>query len=1046
MKTMNKRAAIAGLGAACVLSLSIGAGMLAVRPAQSAALAEDATAPNVKTYFYDNLVDAENKEYTLAKKFYKAFEELDKNGDFKDGRVDYALDKILTSDEIKGWVENGELTIPKAFGAARDAFRTDHPEIFYIDFYKLTISAGRSGGVYSAYIDSGREANAYMDKSINTEAKVNTAINALNAKIDEIAAKANEEAEKDTYSTAKEVVKARYVNKYLAEYIEYDYVAYDNKDNENADVSSQINTPYGGLVLGKSVCGGYSTSFKVVMDKLGIPCLTVNGTSNQKDETGKNSSGSVYHMWNYVWLANPPAAQGEPAAYSARANGGEWYSVDVTWNSPATNKNKYMLMSASADELIHVNDGVISSSGYELVYPELSSHNYGSTGETDGLQFSIIYESSGNTDEYDNDIVQNWETISYNGKGAKRLIEEDNLHIVFRNAFMDKKTGEMKWTSWCDLDGYRQYVAEATGADNLVVDSGNETKQYGNPSYLYSQYAVFEVGPDMKYDPVYGRPDAQANVNLFFSDDCKIEENIEAISDLKVNESFGTYTPPPHAMKSNPSFQAEQTISDSMRDPKIKDKVIMSEKYAYNISVTYNEDMHILDESKPIGITFVNGFKNIYEYAKLLPLDDQGTLVELVKSSPDSGYDTLKFKFIPSLMYEHNRCGYSFTFTNVGSAKLVAKKVDGQLTTVTSDKLPNSVYYNFSRISGACPARFNYDGRLWIECCAQPTLIDNSDLSVNGFKDEEGNSTFSEHERSQMMLVVENVNEETENSMLDAIDSNKDMISADDIHASQTYDIRLQICNKYPTISDGSYIKMALGFPEGYGPDMAGVTFKLFHRKHIQGDEYIIEEIPCVVTQFGIVATVTSFSPYMVAVVDADKATTKNVFASINGAGGKLNAQDGQIQALEKAGDKYTYTIKPDEGYMIYSVTLNNKQIKDQVTADGKLTLNYEDLDANNELEIKYIAIEAAQRFVDKEIAEPVKVMISTEGESNKVEGTGGVQDLVIPEIPNPTPTPNPGNTDKPLNTTAIIISVVAVVVALGAGVAVVMVLKRKQH
>ena len=131
---------------------------------------------------------------------------------------------------------------------------------------------------------------------------------------------------------------------------------------------------------------------------------------------------------------------------------------------------------------------------------------------------------------------------------------------------------------------------------------------------------------------------------------------------------------------------------------------------------------------------------------------------------------------------------------------------------------------------------------------------------------------------------------------------------------------------------------------------------------------------------------------------------------------------------------------------MIYSVTLNNKQIKDQVTADGKLTLNYEDLDANNELEIKYIAIEAAQRFVDKEIAEPVKVMISTEGESNKVEGTGGVQDLVIPEIPDPTPTPNPGNTDKPVNTTAIIISVVAVVVALGAGVAVVMVLKRKKQ
>lgn len=1028
MKTLNKRVALAGLSAACVLSLSLGVGMMANKPA-AAVFAEGANAPDVKAYFYDNLVDAENQEYTLAKKFYKAFEEIDKSGDFKDGVVDYALDKILTSDEIKGWVEDGVLTVPKAFGAARDAFRTDHPEIFYIDFYKLTISAGRSGGVYSAYIDCGREANAYMDKSIDSEAKVNAAIAKLNAKIDEIANNANKEAEKDTYSTAKEVVKIRYVNQYLAEHIEYDYVAYENKDDPDATGSSTfINTPYGGLELGTAVCGGFSTSFKVIMDKLNIPCLTINGTSNQKDETGKNSSGSVYHMWNYVWLENPPAAEGVPAAYSARANGGEWYSLDVTWNSPATNKNKYMLMSKDADELIHVNDGVISSSGYELVYPELSGHNYGSTGETDGLQFSIIYESSGNKDEYDNDIVQNWETISYNGKGAKRLIEEDNLHIVFRNAFMDKKTGEMKWTSWCDLDGYRQYVAEATGVDDLVVDSGNETKQYGNPSYLYSQYAVFEIGPDMKYDPVFGRPDAQANVNLFFSDDCKIEENIMDISDLKVNESFGTYTPPPHAMSSTPSFQAEQTISDSMRDPKIKDKVMMNEKFAYNITVTYNEDMHILDESKPIGITFVNGFKNIYEYAKLLPLDDKGTLVELVKSSPDSGYDTLKFKFIPSLMYEHNRCGYSFTFTNVGSAKLVAKKVDGKLTTVTSDKLPNHVYYNFSRISGACPARFNYDGRLWIECCAQPTLIDNSDLSVNGFKDEEGNSTFSEHERSQMMLVVENVNKDTEQSMLDAIDANKDMIDTEDIHTTQTYDIRLQICNKYPTISDGSYIKMALGFPEGYGPEDEGVTFKLFHRKHIKDDEYIIEEIPCVVTQFGIVATVTSFSPYMVAVVDADKATSKNIFANIDGKGGKLSAEDGQVHMLSKAGDSYTYTITPDEGYKVYSVKLNGKEVKDKITADGKLTLTYEELSADNQLEIQYITNEAAERYEEKEIVTPVKVIVPVP----KDETTNPVEPPVEPVAKD--------------NTAIIIVSVIAVVLAIGAVIAITFAVKSRKR
>ena len=182
-----------------------------------------------------------------------------------------------------------------------------------------------------------------------------------------------------------------------------------------------------------------------------------------------------------------------------------------------------------------------------------------------------------------------------------------------------------------------------------------------------------------------------------------------------------------------------------------------------------------------------------------------------------------------------------FTFGNVGSAKIVDKLIDNQLVRTTSDKAPNYVYYVFSRLYRMCPNIFG-DGRLWIECCAQPTLVDNSDLSAMDFKDEDGNSTFSEAERSQMMLVVDSVTPNTHNEMLDEISNNSDInVKKEEIKASQTYDIKLQVCNKYPTIPDGSYVKIALGFPEGYGPDDEGVTFKLFHRKHIQGDEYVIE-------------------------------------------------------------------------------------------------------------------------------------------------------------------------------------------------------------
>ena len=119
----------------------------------------------------------------------------------------------------------------------------------------------------------------------------------------------------------------------------------------------------------------------------------------------------------------------------------------------------------------------------------------------------------------------------------------------------------------------------------------------------------------------------------------------------------------------------------------------------------------------------------------------------------------------------------------------------------------------------------------------------------------------------------------------------------------------------------------------------------------------------------------------MVAVVPEEKATDKTVYASINGAGGKLTKEDGQIQTV-KEGGSYTYTIAPDEGYKLYSVTLNGKSIADRVQ-NGKLTLSYDELSANNELEIQYIANEAAVRYAEKNIVEPVKVIVSLDDQAN---------------------------------------------------------------
>ncbi len=98
--------------------------------------------------------------------------------------------------------------------------------------------------------------------------------------------------------------------------------------------------------------------------------------------------------------------------------------------------------------------------------------------------------------------------------------------------------------------------------------------------------------------------------------------------------------------------------------------------------------------------------------------------------------------------------------------------------------------------------------------------------------------------------------------------------------------------------------------------------------------------------------------------------------ASIEGKGGKLSKEDSKIRTIGK-NSQYTYTIAPDEGYQIYSVTLNGKNITNKVTSN-QLTLSYDELTRNNELEIKYISNDSAVRYSELNIVEPVKVVMST--------------------------------------------------------------------
>ncbi len=974
MNSAKKRIATFLLVAVYAISLLLGiAYFLSNDILEAFAKTDDST----YAYYYDNLT-IQNKagktvDYQLAKKFYTVLDEINKSGDFKKGNISYDLTGLLTSDQIKAWVEDGNLEIPKAFGAARDSYLMDHPELFYIDVYKIMISAGRTGGKYVAYIDSGKEANVYRNKAFTSEAAVNAAIVKYNDAIKSIADEITQKTEGFTGKRDKELSIALYehFSSNSKNYF-YDFGTYNDGMEGNASTASMAFTAYGALVNKRAVCSGFAMAYKAVMDYLNVPCIVVSGYSVGKDKKGVDLDNMVGHSWNYVKLETAPKESDASARASEKSY--DWFAFDPTWGN-VQSRGQYACMDAITASKHHMPYGVISSSNYSLNYPSLSSRTYDKAANPNEMNNEItigdfdyksFYKSAGTTFNIE-------EHVSYKGKNAKELFETENLRLISRSYYM--YNGEKIWTKWQDVFNLStKYSDQASGLENY----DGYTFAYVNTNVQYTQYAVVsDIEPDL--DKVFAGG-AITWEKIEYSDERIKAENIVFLSQKFENEIYGTYTPAPYLLNeaTTPYMGCAITINDSMSESQGSN--IMADKFATTITLKYTEPLHILDPNKPIVINVTPEKENAKQYCGFVKFSD-GAVVHLLEDE-NGVANILQFKFKPSLMYEHDSMGYAFTFENVGSAKLVEKKTDdGNFVTTTSDKAPNYAYFEWARWFLACPKVFG-DGRLWVECCAQPVLADNSDLSAMDFKDEDGNTTFSEAERSQMMLVVNDTRKETVDAMHDEITANPEInVTKDDIISSQTYDIQLSICGRVPKIPDGSYVKIALGFPEGYGPDDEGVTFKLFHRKHISGDKYEIEEVPCVVTKFGIVATVTSFSPYMVAAVPADKATDKTIYASIDGNGGRLTNEDGQIKTV-KNGDNCTYTIAPDEGYKLYSVKLNGKNITDKVK-DQKLTLAYSDLANNNELEIQYISNEAALRYAEKNIVDPVKVIVSLDEQAN---------------------------------------------------------------
>ena len=219
--------------------------------------------------------------------------------------------------------------------AAADAFKHDHPEVFWIrspKTYSFTISSvpdteqtGDDGKTRSVF-----QIVSATYKPVETFAGAGSLISSYQAGVQAAVAKVREMADSwntegaETGSTAYQALLVRAADEYLCSRLFYDHAVLNTAVSVSAAENSgsqsvACNDAYriytsAAAFLGETdhltmgvVCEGYAKAFKVLCDQLGVPAVCVSGLSD------KSLTGSG-HMWNLAQI------------------GGVWYLVDVTWD------------------------------------------------------------------------------------------------------------------------------------------------------------------------------------------------------------------------------------------------------------------------------------------------------------------------------------------------------------------------------------------------------------------------------------------------------------------------------------------------------------------------------------------------------------------------------------------------------------------------------------------------------------------------------------------------------------------------------------------
>lgn len=797
-----------------------------------------------------------------AKLLYDGMVEMYNSGLFEtgDGIYEFTAEKYPALQPLIQQHMTGSANILYDYAAARDAFYADYPDIFYVDFSALTVKITSNNGEYHLYLGPGRY-DTYYTQGFTSKNDVELALAEYKTALDALVRAGRAE------SSPEKQVEA--VHDYITKSVTYR----DELSVLNPNDMGFIRTAYGALVKHEGVCEAYTRAFKAAMDVLGIPCVVVYGVYRHDDNVAE------FHIWNEVEID------------------GEWFAVDVTMDDPINPKtqsvstgddgyenHKYMLVGTSVMALNHQESSQMSESGFKFGYPMVGIDAHGITDIGDeNSPLRIRYK----VNEFE-DIQAGTFYVSYMGMNVTDMIK-NGYYLIMRNKVFDVDKG------WQNTEWY--YVIPEMYDNAGFPNVGNETAFYmGHVQYL-------EFGVTTTPYPPLLPPNEMLNYDSYFHGDTTL---LLADSGMIENE-YGDYKAAPAVMKATPKMTVTLDIGPT-----------------YHIKAYYNDILvtpKVYSQFCEPGDVNVPGYQEALRSATVKDINVKVDIIDRLtgKYQSDSYYNSLinnfalsfegqetvlEFDFKPSELWADDNVLYDFTLQGLVGAY--------------SGKEPAPFTYGAAHPCAICCWKsrgFDYN------VFAKPTLVDDSDLSMTGWKDSEGNTwdgtPWDENYKSRLMLVVSDTGMKDSHKMEEMVKN-----AGEDVLSALTYNINLTLCKKqWAELGDGMSVRIQLGFPEGYGPDDEGVTFKAYHfNKNSMGEIISIDEIPCTITKYGLLIEVKSFSPFAIVAVHGEPDPEKRI-ELISDVGGSVTAVGSENGSLVlNPGEKATVTVTADPGYVIDTV------------------------------------------------------------------------------------------------------------------------------